>query len=54
MLYGSINTIADQEGNKTVMFYQTDLELVEIDSNRKLWIGSKKIKKYLTQSRTRL
>jgi hypothetical protein len=54
MLYGSINTIADAEGNETVMYYQTDLELVEVQSNRKLWIGTKKIKKYITQGKAKL
>jgi penicillin-binding protein activator len=50
MLIGSINTIADQEGGKRVMFYQVDLQLVEMKSNVKLWIGSKKIKKYIARS----
>ncbi|MBD3314663.1 MAG: penicillin-binding protein activator LpoB [Chitinivibrionales bacterium] len=53
MLIGSINTIADQEGNKKVMYYQVDLELIEIESHKKLWIGDKKIKKYITRSKAR-
>jgi hypothetical protein len=54
MLIGSINTIADQEGNKAVMYYQVDLELIEIQTHKKLWIGDKKIKKYITRSSTKL
>jgi penicillin-binding protein activator len=54
MLLGSINTIADQEGNKTVMFYQINLQLTEILTNRTLWIGDKKIKKYITRSKASL
>ena len=54
MMIGSINTIADQEGNKRVMFYQIDMELIEIETNKKLWIGDKKIKKYITKSRLKL
>lgn len=54
MLYGSVNTIADAEGNETVMYYQVDLELVEIESNRKLWIGTKKIKKFISQGKAKL
>jgi penicillin-binding protein activator len=50
MLIGSINTIADQEGSKKVMYYQVDLQLVEMKSHVKLWIGSKKIKKYITRA----
>jgi hypothetical protein len=33
-----------------VIFYQINLELVNIESNRKVWIGDKKIKKYVTKS----
>lgn len=53
MLIGTINTIVDQEGNKAVVFYQTNLELVEIESNRKVWIGKKKIKKYVERAKTK-
>lgn len=53
MLIGTLNTIVDQEGNKAVVFYQTNLELVEIESNRKVWIGEKKIKKYVERAKTK-
>ncbi|MBD3393766.1 MAG: penicillin-binding protein activator LpoB [Chitinivibrionales bacterium] len=54
MLIGSINTIADQEGSKAVMYYQVDLELIDLETHKKLWIGDKKIKKYITRSKTKL
>jgi uncharacterized protein (TIGR02722 family) len=54
MLIGTINSIVDKEGNKSVVFYQVNLELVNIETNRKLWIGDKKIKKYVTKSTTGL
>lgn len=54
MLIASINTIADQEGNRKVMYYQVDLELIEIETHKKLWIGTKKIKKYITRSSAKL
>ncbi len=47
MLQGSIKTIIDQEGKKSVKFYQVDLEMIHIESNEKVWMGSKKIKKYV-------
>src|SRR5690606_35881152 len=50
MLLGTINSIVDKEGGKSVVFYQVNMELVNIESNRKLWIGDKKIKKYVTKS----
>lgn len=52
MLIGTINTIVDQDGNKAVVFYQTNLELVEIESNQKVWIGEKKIKKFVERATT--
>ena len=53
MLVGTLNTIVDQEGAKAVVFYQTNLELIEIESNRKVWIGEKKIKKFVERAKTR-
>jgi uncharacterized protein (TIGR02722 family) len=53
MLVGTINSVPDQEGSKVVVFYQTNLELIEIESNRKVWIGDKKIKKYVERATTK-
>ncbi len=53
MLIGTINTIVDQEGKKAVLFYQVDMELIELESNSKKWIGEKKIKKYVERSSTK-
>ncbi|MCK4565440.1 MAG: penicillin-binding protein activator LpoB [Verrucomicrobia bacterium] len=47
MLQGSIKTIIDQEGKESVKFYQVDLEMVHLETNEKVWIGDKKIKKYV-------
>ena len=49
ILQGSIKTIVDQIEGRRVIFYQTDMELVNIESNEKVWIGTKKIKKDITQ-----
>jgi len=51
MLIGEINQIIDREGKETVSYYQTDLTLVSIESNVKVWMGQKKIKKFIAQSR---
>ncbi|MBD3402439.1 penicillin-binding protein activator LpoB [candidate division GN15 bacterium] len=53
MLQGSIKTITDQEDGARVVFYQTDLELVNLESIEKVWIGTKKIKKGIAQSGTK-
>ena len=51
MLIGGINSIVDAAGGKQVRFYQIELELVNLESNEKVWIGQKKIKKIVEQSR---
>ena len=50
MLTGTINSVLDQEGGEQVVFYQIDMELTDIQSHRKLWLGDKKIKKYVSKS----
>ncbi len=47
ILLGSINFIDDTEGRRSVRYYQIDLELIDIESNRKLWIGQQEIKKFV-------
>jgi len=47
MLGGVINTIEDKEGGEMVMFYQVDLNLIDLERNTKVWQGQKKIKKYI-------
>lgn len=47
MLQGTINSIVDSEGRETVNFYQVNLELTNIETNEIVWIGDKKIKKYI-------
>ena len=47
MLQGTINSIVDQEGKEKTIFYQINLELSHLETNEKVWIGEKKIKKYL-------
>jgi uncharacterized protein (TIGR02722 family) len=54
MLKGSIKTQMDTEGREQVKFYQTDLELIHIESNEKVWIGTKKIKKTVKRPRFKL
>ena len=51
MMTGEINTIVDQEGGKKVIFYQADLTLTSIETNVKVWLGQKKIKKFISQNR---
>lgn len=47
MLQGTINSIVDAHKKQKVVYYQIDLELTDIQTNEKVWIGDKKIKKYV-------
>lgn len=52
MMKGTISTILDEaEGTKAV-FYQVDLQMVDLESNAKVWYGQKKIKKVIEKKRT--
>jgi len=51
MLFGIINTIVDTEGNNKVVFYQINLELADLETNELVWVGTKKIKKYMGMSK---
>ncbi len=53
MLRGDITSIIDQEGGDKVKYYQVNLELVNMETNRKAWVGEKKIKKFVSQSGTK-
>jgi uncharacterized protein (TIGR02722 family) len=54
MLRGSISSTVDAVEGVRAVFYQVDMELINIESNEKVWIGSKEIKKVIEQKRTRL
>lgn len=45
ILQGTVNSITDAKAKEKVIFYQTDLELTDLETNEKVWIGNKKIKK---------
>ena len=47
MMFGTINSIVDQEGRRQVTFYQVDLELANLETNELSWVDGKKIKKYI-------
>lgn len=47
ILQGSINSIVDSHKKKKVVYYQIDLELTNIQTNEIVWIGDKKIAKYV-------
>lgn len=53
LIQGSIKTILDQAKGIRVIFYQTDLEMINVETNEKVWIGTKKIKKEISRKSTK-
>ena len=51
MLQGTINTIPDESDGIKAVLYQVDLEMIDIETNLKVWFGQKKIKKVIERRR---
>ena len=47
MLFGVLTSITDSYNKEKVVFYKTNLELANLETNEKVWIGDKEIKKYI-------
>jgi uncharacterized protein (TIGR02722 family) len=50
MLKGSIKDIVDRSEGTEVKFYQVDLQLIDLQTNQKVWIDTKKIKKVIERA----
>jgi penicillin-binding protein activator len=53
MLKGTINTIIDASGRDQLRYYQVDLNLISLVDNQIVWVGQKKIKKFVERSNLR-
>ena len=51
MLSGVLNSVVDKSGSKALVFYQTNLKLIDIETNQIVWNGQKQIKKYVKHSK---
>ena len=51
MLQGVISSIVDSFEGQKVVYYQVNMELVDLESNTKVWLGDKKIKKAIEQKK---
>ena len=55
MLTGSVRTIVDREGNRTVRTYFVTAELTNIETNARMWLGqNSEITKIITRPRNSL
>jgi penicillin-binding protein activator len=53
MMQGIITSTTDKIEGKKAVFYKIDLELIAIETNEKVWIGTKQIKKVIEQSKAK-
>jgi penicillin-binding protein activator len=55
MLVGNIDANVDKnlDGTQAAKFYTVNLELINVESNNKAWIGNKKIKKMIERSKVK-
>lgn len=56
MLIGNINSIVDETVDRrtVAVFYTVNLELINVETNQKVWIGNKKIKKLIERKNYRI
>ena len=52
MMKGTISTILDEADGTKAVFYQVDLQMIDLESNAKVWYGQKKIKKVIEKKRS--
>jgi len=51
MLQGAIYSVTDSFEGKSVVLYKVNLELINLETNTKVWIGDKQIKKFIQQDK---
>jgi hypothetical protein len=55
MLFGSVRTIIDKAGNKTVRTYFVSAEMTNVETNQRMWMATNsEIKKVITQAKIKL
>jgi uncharacterized protein (TIGR02722 family) len=50
MLKGVLSSIVDKFEGQKVVYYQIDMELIDLTKNTKVWMGNKRIKKFIEQA----
>lgn len=51
MMKGTISTIVDESDGVKAVYFQVDLDLIDLENNVKSWYGQKKIKKVIERKR---
>ena len=51
MIIGSINSITDNTKGRFLVLYEVNMEMIDLETNEKVWIGQKDIRKVVTKSK---
>lgn len=51
MIIGTINSITDNTKGRYLVLYEVNLEMIDLETNEKVWIGQKDIRKVVTKSK---
>lgn len=51
MLIGTINSVVDEYGARSVILYQANMEIVDLTTNEKVWFGQANVKKTLDKKK---
>jgi uncharacterized protein (TIGR02722 family) len=49
MMKGVLTSVIDEKGGEKIVYYQCDIELFDLETNAKVWVGQKKIKKLISK-----
>lgn len=53
ILLGAVETVTDQVEGKSTILYQVNQQLINLETNEKVWIGTKEIKKGISQGKVK-
>lgn len=51
IVIGSINAVKDEKKGQYVIMYQVNMELIDLETNEKVWIGQHELKKVVKKSK---
>jgi PBP1b-binding outer membrane lipoprotein LpoB len=54
MLFGTLKTIIDKSGNKSIRTYYVSAEMTNIETNQRLWMGRHEIEKIIVKPKNKL
>jgi uncharacterized protein (TIGR02722 family) len=54
MLFGTVKTLIDKSGNKSVRTYYVSAEMTNVETNQRMWMGNHEIEKTIVKPKNKL